>query len=74
MIKDSKDINYYKEELVKAEAKYKASFKTNSCKAIMDSYHEMQKIKKQIQALREESGASVKDDDNSIFLFTDKDS
>lgn len=53
-----KDISYYKLELAKAKEKYNAALKSDSCKAIMDSYHEIQKIKKTIQLIRESENNS----------------
>ena len=53
-----KDISYYKAELAKAKEKYNTALKSDSCKAIMDSYHEIQKIKKMIQLIRESENNS----------------
>lgn len=36
----------YIAELERAEHVYKESVKTNSCKAILDTYYELQKVKK----------------------------
>ena len=36
----------YKVELERAEQVYKESVKTNSCKAILDAYYDLQKVKK----------------------------
>jgi lysyl-tRNA synthetase class I len=59
MAKNAKDINEeienYKLELIKAKERYNNALKQDSCKGILDSYHEIQKIKRTIQSIREEA-------------------
>lgn len=53
----------YSVELERAEQTYKESVKTNSCKAILDAYYDLQKIKKSNKA---EESEEYQDCDNLV--------
>lgn len=58
----SEILKQYRMDLEEAKEKYRQSFKSDSCKAILESYYEVQKIKSKIQKIIWEK---TKDDKNS---------